>query len=82
MLRLLSEFRNTEKVRTSLEREGYKVKVISVRPPNTFNTSTIVSGSKSIIKGSFDQFMPILNDLGYDDIEVAYIETGSHWYRD
>lgn len=73
---------NTEKVRTSLEREGYKVKVISVRPPNTFDTSTVVSGSKAIIKDSFDQFMPILNDLGYDDIEVAYIETGNHWYRD
>ena len=72
---------NVAKIQQRLEQEGHQVQVISAQPPNTIQSSTIVTGANATLTYRFNPLIKTLNGLGYPNVAVAYITSGNHWYR-
>lgn len=70
-----------EKVKTSLEENGFKVKRVSLKPPSNINESAIITGSKATVEQNYIQLMSILASLGYSNTGITFVESGNHWYR-
>ncbi|MBA3989376.1 MAG: hypothetical protein C0463_09695 [Idiomarina sp.] len=73
---------SVEQVQALLEREGFDVQVISVQPPSSIHSSTILSGSSAAFGSSVDRLVNALDELGYHhNINTSIVQQGNHWYR-
>lgn len=72
---------SVEQIQALLEREGFYVQVISVHPPSSIHSSTILSGSSAAFGPSVDRLVNALDELGYHNINTSIVQQGNHWYR-
>lgn len=72
---------SVQQVQALLESEGFDVQVISVQPPSSIHSSTILSGSRAAFGPSVDRLVNALDELGYHNINTTIVQQGNHWYR-
>ncbi|RUO25556.1 hypothetical protein CWE09_02140 [Aliidiomarina minuta] len=72
---------SVEQVQELLESEGFDVQVISVQPPSSIDSSTLLSGSRAAFGPSVDSLVKALDELGYHNISTTIVQRGNHWYR-
>lgn len=72
---------SVQQVQALLESEGFDVQVISVQPPSSIHSSTLLSGSRATFGPSLDKLINALDALGYHDINTRIVQQGNHWYR-
>lgn len=72
---------SVQQVQALLESEGFDVQVISVQPPSSIHSSTILSGSRAAFGPSVDSLVNALDELGYHNINTTIVQQGNHWYR-
>ncbi|MCL5051256.1 MAG: hypothetical protein M1473_12165 [Firmicutes bacterium] len=70
-----------QQIQELLEREGFDVQVISVQPPSSIHSWTILSGSSAAFGASVERLVSALDELGYHNINTAIVQQGNHWYR-
>ena len=72
---------SVQQVQELLESEGFDVQVISVQPPSSIHSLTILSGSKAAFGPSVNRLVNALDELGYHNINTTIVQQGNHWYR-
>ena len=72
---------SVQQVQELLESEGFDVQIISVQPPSSIHSSTLLSGSTASFGPSVDRLVNVLDELGYDNINTIIVQQGNHWYR-
>lgn len=72
---------SVQQVQELLESEGFDVQVISVQPPSSIHSSTLLSGSTASFGPSVDRLVNALDELGYHNINTTIVQQGNHWYR-
>ncbi|RUO26578.1 hypothetical protein CWE09_07700 [Aliidiomarina minuta] len=72
---------SVKQVQELLESEGFEVQVISLQPPASIDSSTLLSGSRATFGPSVDRLVKALDELGYQNINTVIVQKGNHWYR-
>lgn len=72
---------SVQQVQSLLEHEGFEVQVISLAPPSSMQSSTLLSGSRAAFGPDVERLMTALAEQGYQDINARIVRSGNHWYR-